>query len=112
MINNLVSNAVKHTPAGTLITLGARHTDANVQIVVHDNGPGIAAERLPQLFDRFSLTSPDGTRQSNTGLGLAFCKLAVEAHGGTITVHSSPTHGTTFVITFLPDTIAELQYAS
>ncbi|HNP70860.1 MAG TPA: CHASE4 domain-containing protein [Kouleothrix sp.] len=109
VINNLVSNAVKHTPVGTLITLGTRHTEANVQIIVHDNGPGIAPERLPHLFERFSVTSPDGTRQSNTGLGLAFCKLAVEAHGGTITVLSSPGNGSTFVIAFPLDAIA---YAS
>jgi len=65
-----------------------------VQIVLRDNGPGLSAEQMRQLFDAFYTTKANGT-----GLGLPICKLIVEAHGGTIAVKSAPGHGATFIIT-------------
>jgi signal transduction histidine kinase len=96
---NLISNAIKHTPPATAITLSAELSGANIRLLVHDTGQGIPAEIKQQLFQRFAATAGAGQRQSNTGLGLAFCKLAVEAHGGTISVDSTPGQGTRFTIT-------------
>jgi len=95
---NLVSNAIKHTPPSTAITLSAELSGANVRLVIHDTGPGIPSEIERQLFQRFAATAAVGKAQSNTGLGLAFCKLAVEAHGGLIRVESHPGRGTRFMI--------------
>lgn len=107
IVTNLLSNALKHTPLGTPIVLGAKTTQHGAQLWVRDEGPGIPAERLPSLFDRFGATRDTSERQSNTGLGLTFCKLAVEAHGGTITVSSAPGIGTTFYINLPATAVAE-----
>jgi signal transduction histidine kinase len=107
VITNLLSNAIKHTPAASTIEVRARRDDENIVVEVHDNGPGIPAELQPTLFERFSSAARASSngRQRNTGLGLYFCKLAVEAHGGTISVHSHPSTGTTFMIS-LPSKVA------
>jgi signal transduction histidine kinase len=98
VVINLLSNAIKHTPPGTIITLGVRVGDAGPTLWVHDNGPGIPAAQQQHLFERFNATAGRNGRQTNTGLGLAFCKLAVEAHSGSISVYSAPGEGTTFTI--------------
>ena len=92
---NLISNAIKHTPPHTHIEIGAAASEAGVQVWVKDNGPGIPQALIPHLFERFR-TGDTQHRQRSTGLGLYFCKLAVEAHGGTIEVQSD--QGTTFLI--------------
>ncbi len=100
VLGNLISNAIKHTPITSVITIRASGAEQGVQIEVHDNGPGIPHEQQAQLFERFSATaiSPTNGRQRNSGLGLHFCKLAVEAHAGQIQVASEPPHGTSFTI--------------
>jgi signal transduction histidine kinase len=98
VVINLLSNAIKHTPLGTTVTLGARVEDSGASLWVHDDGPGIPVAQQQHLFERFSATAGHNGRQTNTGLGLAFCKLAVEAHSGSISVYSSPDQGTTFTI--------------
>lgn len=103
---NLLSNAVKHTPNGTVITLRADVSDDAAHIFVQDTGHGIPLSRQQTLFDRFSTGAAEGQHQRNTGLGLAFCKLAVEAHSGTISVQSAPPHGTTFIISLPTQVIA------
>jgi len=104
---NLISNAIKHTPFSTTITLSAREIsqpDGNAQIAISvaDDGRGIPVELLPHIFDKYrsGITNTNG-RQSSTGLGLTFCRLACEAHGGQITATSTPGHGATFTI-YLP----------
>lgn len=105
---NLLSNAIKHTPRGTTITLRVwrePHPDVGEQTVIEvaDTGPGIPPERIERLFEPFgAMGESRSTRQSSTGLGLAFCKMAVTAHGGTIEVSSFPGDGATFRIR-LPD---------
>jgi sensor domain CHASE-containing protein/nitrogen-specific signal transduction histidine kinase len=112
VVINLLSNGIKHTPLGTTITLGARVDDTGPHLWVHDDGPGIPAAQQRGLFERFSATADRSSRQANTGLGLAFCKLAVEAHNGSISAHSAPGHGTTFTIALPIETIgAELDAA-
>jgi two-component system, OmpR family, sensor kinase len=107
VILNLVSNAIKHTSSGTTIVLRAgrvapQSTAAAEQVAfeIEDNGPGIAPEHLEHIFDKFSkLNGQLQSRQASTGLGLTFCRLAVEAHDGTIGVRSVVGQGTTFRLT-------------
>lgn len=107
VLANLISNAIKHTPSGTKITISAQVTDTNMQIAIRDTGLGIPHEVQARLFERFAIINNTERRQNSTGLGLAFCKLAVEAHGGTIQVESAPNVGTTFTI-LLPLNISSL----
>lgn len=103
---NLLSNALKHTPPGTKVTLRAlcSGSDAPLIIEVADNGPGIPEAIRERLFEPYYTGSMTSTgRQSSTGLGLTLCRLAVEAHGGTI-VALSGSSGTTFRITLPPPT--------
>lgn len=105
---NLLSNALKHTPYGTTIVLRAwrePHPDGGEQTVIEvaDSGPGIPPDQIERIFKPFVGSSESRTsRQSSTGLGLAFCKMAIDAHGGTIEVSSFPGDGATFRIR-LPD---------
>lgn len=95
---NLIANAVKHTPYGTKISVGVETTPAGVRLWVWDNGPGISEKQQQSLFERFSVGNNRGNGQGDTGLGLNFCKLVVDAHGGTMLVESGPDKGTTFTI--------------
>jgi NtrC-family two-component system sensor histidine kinase KinB len=98
VLTNLMDNAVKFTPYGGRITVGAGQTGDAVWFAVTDTGPGISPESRQRVFDRFArLESAEGVR--GTGIGLAFCKLAVEAHGGHIWVESELGHGATFHFT-------------
>jgi two-component system sensor histidine kinase BaeS len=98
VLNNLVANAIRHTPAGGTITVSARRTSNGVEIRVTDSGAGIPPELLPRIFDRFVR----GPGSRGTGLGLAIAKDIVEAHGGTIAAESAPGHGTTIRFTLPP----------
>jgi signal transduction histidine kinase len=86
VLTNLVSNAIKHTPGGGSVTIDAEPSSADSIIVrVTDTGPGIPEADAAHVFDRFYQTDT-GRSRGGTGLGLAFCKLAVELHGGKIGV--------------------------
>ncbi|WP_217634135.1 sensor histidine kinase [Raineyella antarctica] len=89
---NLLSNARKHTPAGTRVSTTVRRSaDGWVEAVVADNGPGIAPEFLPHLFDRFARADSSRTaKEGSTGLGLAIVQAVVQAHGGTVSCQSRP----------------------
>jgi len=98
VLQNLIGNAVKFTPEGGCVQITAclvqePSAAAVVQIAVSDTGPGIPLEIQSQLFQKFVT---GGQQEHGSGLGLAFCKLAVEAHGQRIWVDSSPGKGTTF----------------
>lgn len=95
---NLLSNAIKHTPSGTTIILRAwNDTEQTLVFEVEDDGPGISPDDFERIFEPFMRSrGTSSVQQTNTGLGLTFCKLAVEAHGGTIVVASTPGAGTTF----------------
>jgi len=108
LLLNLVTNAVKFTPAHGEVRVGIVDVDATVQIVVRDTGIGIAAGDLPHIFDRFWRADPARTRdeaKAGTGLGLAITKWIAEAHGGAITVQSRPGKGTVFTVS-LPRSVA------
>ena len=95
---NLLSNALKFSPRRSQIALGADVEGETVQMWVRDNGVGIAAEHQSRIWDKFGQAETqriEGNRVS-TGLGLTFCKLVVEAHGGSIHLKSTPGLGSTF----------------
>ncbi len=96
VIQNLVGNAIKFTPEGGRIGLTAQEADGFVQISICDNGRGIPTSLQSQVFQKFVTGRVKGR---GTGLGLAFCKLAVEAHCGKIWVESEEGKGTTFTFT-------------
>jgi two-component system, sensor histidine kinase and response regulator len=93
---NLVANAIKFTHAGTVAIAVSQQTD-EMCFSIRDTGAGIAAEAFDRIFEKFGQL--DARNKVGTGLGLAFCKLAVEAHGGSITVESTLGEGSTFSFT-------------
>jgi PAS domain S-box-containing protein len=95
VLQNLVTNAVAHTAEGGRVELAGREEGGGVVLSVSDNGEGIPAGQLERIFQKFTQAGGGGDRTS-TGLGLAFCKLAVEAHGGRIWVESAEGAGSTF----------------
>ncbi|HET7623108.1 MAG TPA: ATP-binding protein [Gemmatimonadaceae bacterium] len=105
VFSNLIQNAMTHSGSGVRIQLGARsHEDATgsagVMFTVSDDGPGIPPEYHEVIFRKFErVKNPQLPRARNSGLGLAFCKLVVEAHGGRIWVQSSEGRGSHFHIT-------------
>jgi len=104
---NLIYNAVKFTPNGGRITVryapgpteGAKGRLADVVIAIADTGPGIPAEDLPNVFDRFYKAPRSRTQAPGSGLGLSIAKEIVELHGGRIWVESEPDKGSTFYFT-------------
>ncbi len=96
---NLLDNALRHTPPGGTITVRVGPHDRAIRLSVEDTGPGIEAQHLSHLFERFYRVDHARDRQSGgTGLGLAIVKEIVEAHGGSIQAHSQPGNGTTMTI--------------
>lgn len=101
-VSNLLANAIKHTPAGGAITLNARNLpNGSAEIAVADNGPGIAAEHLPRIFERFFQINKSRDQTSEgAGLGLAIVRSIMRLHRGTAEVHSTVGRGTTFTLRF------------
>jgi two-component system, NtrC family, sensor histidine kinase KinB len=97
VLSNLVSNALRHTPAGGQITLRAQPTNGWVRFEVTDTGGGIAAEYQPHLFEKFFRVP--GTSADGAGLGLFIAKEIVDGHGGEIGVESAESQGSTFWFT-------------
>ena len=111
VLDNLLSNAARHSPASSPIRVTAVREGVQVAVSVADRGRGISPERMSQLFGKFSRTGRDGARQTGgAGLGLAICKGIVEAHGGRIRAESDgPGLGArfTFWIPAVEETAAE-----
>jgi signal transduction histidine kinase len=99
---NLLDNAIKFTPDGGRICIWARMDDEGdtpgVLIGVRDSGPGISKSTQTKLFQKFHTDSSIQGRRRGTGLGLAYCKLAVEAHGGDMWLESQEGQGSTFLM--------------
>jgi signal transduction histidine kinase len=103
VLTNLMSNAIKFSPAGGRIEISAEPWAGCVRVGVRDQGEGIAAQDLPKLFRKFSQIDSSATRKAGgTGLGLVICKGIVEQHGGQMAVESTPGEGSTFYFTLPP----------
>jgi signal transduction histidine kinase len=88
-LQNLTTNALRHTSNGGEISLTAKLHDATaVALTVHDNGPGIPAEHLPLIFERFYKADASRQASGGSGLGLSIAKAIIEHHGGTISVRN------------------------
>jgi len=96
VLRNLLGNAIKFTPEGGLVRIAARVADGKVRVAIQDTGPGISAENLVRIFEKYQQASPEN-QFNGTGLGLAIAKHIVTAHGGTIWAESQPGSGSTFI---------------
>ena len=96
---NLLENAVRYSPQGTTVNVNVARQDHKARVVVQDQGPGIPAEELPLIFERFHRVDSSRNRQTGGfGLGLAIAKALVEAYGGTITPESAMGRGTRMIV--------------
>lgn len=100
VIINILSNAIKFVPTNGKITIYVEKEDKHAKISIEDNGPGIPADKLHFVFDKYTqINAKSSGNIRSTGIGLTFCKMVVEAHEGTIDVHSTIGEGSTFYFT-------------
>jgi len=102
VITNLIDNALKFTPNGGLISVSAALDETDhrfVRCTVRDTGPGIPPEHRTRIFERFVQIDDQAASRRGSGLGLNFCQLAIEAHGGRIWVDDAPGGGSEFIFT-------------
>jgi signal transduction histidine kinase len=99
VLDNLLSNALKFTPPGGMVRVGARVDGTDAVLSVRDSGLGIPADERDRIFERFS-RAPSAVRDQvpGSGLGLAVCRMIVERHGGHIEVDSEEGAGTTVLV--------------
>ena len=111
-VANLLANARAHTPPGTHIAVTLTGSGSDRTITVSDDGPGIATEDVPHLFERFFRVDPSRARHSGgSGLGLSIVQAIAEAHGGSVSAESAPGAGATFTITLPAVAAAEVAAA-
>lgn len=100
VIINLVDNAVKYTPAGSLIQIRTEKKNGMVQVTVSDNGPGIPDDQKEKVFDMFySGANKVADSRRSLGLGLSLCRSIINAHGGSIFVSDNQPRGAVFIFT-------------
>ncbi len=100
VFQNLLGNALKFTPDGGRVSVGIEPSADAVRVLVQDTGPGIPPEYRERIFEKFGqVEHPANKQRYSTGIGLTFCKLAVEAHGGQVGVDSEEGRGSTFWFT-------------
>jgi signal transduction histidine kinase len=93
-----MENAIKYTPFGGRVEVGAEQDGEFLRLYVQDNGPGIPEGESEHIFDKFTRLK-NKTGANGLGVGLAFCKLAVQGHGGKIWVEPAPEQGSKFLFT-------------
>jgi signal transduction histidine kinase len=97
VLNNLLSNAIRHTGNGSTVRISADITDTTASISVHDEGPGIPQDQIAQLFDAYH-SSEHSRNQGGTGLGLAIAQRIMQKHGGSLTCQSTLGQGSVFTL--------------
>lgn len=108
VLQNLLSNALAHTPEGGAVKVGAGRVSGRVEVWVSDTGSGIPPEHLPYIFERFYRVDPSRARSTGgSGIGLAISRQLVEAHGGRIWAESEVAKGSTFRFTLPPAASSE-----
>lgn len=105
LLHNLIWNAFKFTPDHGTITLQVRHQGEGIELIVHDTGRGIPADRLDKIFDKFEQAHDRRDQKLGTGLGLWICKEVMLRHGGRISVESKEGQGSRFILFFPADKI-------
>ena len=111
VLSNLVSNAIRYTPADANVEVRLRSDDTHVELEVADDGPGMTAEQADRVFERFYRADKARSRNAGgTGLGLAIVAALVEAHNGEVAVWSRPGEGARFTVRLAldPDVSAEI----
>ena len=100
VLQNLLDNAIRHSPPGTAVGIEAEASNGSISFRVRDQGPGIPTELRDRIFEKYVRIAPTrGTEDSfGKGLGLAFCRIAVEAHGGRISIEDNQPRGSVFVV--------------
>jgi signal transduction histidine kinase len=107
VVDNLLANAVAHSPEGRRVTIRVGHREEGVELSVEDEGPGIPEEHRERVFEKYAQAEMRHSGvTANRGLGLTFCRLAVEAHGGTIWIEAAREGGACFR-TILPAPLDE-----
>ena len=99
VVQNLVDNAVKYSPAGSEVRVSASADNGIVRVRVRDQGPGIPVDDQKLIFEKFGRSTVAGGAKAGTGLGLFIARSIAEAHGGKLDVHSTVGHGATFTLT-------------
>jgi signal transduction histidine kinase len=99
MLENLLHNAIRHSPSDTTIDLRITCTESEATVTIRDCGPGISQSQLATIFDRFHQFDPGRKRAGATGLGLAIVKAVAELHGGQVSVRNQPDAGCEFAVT-------------
>lgn len=96
VLRNLLSNAIKYSPEGSEVVVRVSSTDEVVRVAISDQGPGIAKDMLPRLFERYYRAPQTAEKVPGMGVGLFVCKELIERHGGRLAVESEPGRGSTF----------------
>lgn len=100
VLGNLLDNAIKYCPQGARVRIHSEAQSDSIRVSVEDSGPGIPAQHLPRLFERFYRVDAGRSRElGGTGLGLAIVKHLVEAMSGSVSVESQAGQGSTFSFT-------------
>jgi signal transduction histidine kinase len=98
IVQNLVDNAVKYSPAGAEVRVTAGTDDGHLRVAVADDGPGIPLDDQKVIFEKFGRAVVEGGAKPGTGLGLFIARSIAEAHGGSLDVDSAPADGSVFTL--------------
>ena len=102
VLTNILDNALRHTPEGGRIVLSAKDTNDQVELTIEDSGPGLKAEDIDRIFNRFYRTDSsrqrDGAFPGGSGLGLAIARSIVQAHGGQLSAESEAGKGLKVIV--------------